>query len=382
MSKKLLYITDTTYRAKSGGGTNGSIHYDIIKSQFKENMYSIFACEKSEVLQDKNAVQGFSCSTAQKIEAVMNGYPPYMTKKVRKAIWEFIENEKIEIIYIENSVSGRLVKDIKRKRKHIDVICFFHDIEKVLMKTWISKANFVRRISLRVMISNERKTVKYADKKIVLNQRDYQLYKRVYQKEPDYMIPISVPTPCKKFQLEKHHKGEKIRLLFVGADYQPNIDAVKWYKEKIAKEVNDIAELTVVGYKMEKYKSLLESENVHIKGTVDDLSEFYRNADIIIAPLFSGGGMKIKTAEALSYGKIFIGTDESLAGYWEDIPDGLRKRLIFKENTADGYIDCLNNMYKKTFDRYNEEVFNWMADCYSLKANMKRYEKIWMDIKE
>lgn len=380
MNKRLLYITDTPYKAKSGGGTNCSIHYDIVKSQFKNNMYSVFACEKSDKLYDENAIQGFTCSSAEKMEAILKGYPPYLTRSVRKTIWDFIDRYQIDIVYIENSVSGNFVKKIKQKKKKIIVVCFFHDIESVLMQTWISKANLMRKISLKTMILNEKETVKYADKKIVLNDRDFNLYKKIYGKEPDYIIPISVPVQDKNLTGEKHVRGKVLNLLFVGADYQPNIDAVKWYIDEIADGVRNKAKLTVVGYKMEKYKSVFEHENVIIKGTVDDLTKFYVDSDIVIAPLFSGGGMKIKTAEALSYGKIFVGTDESLTGYWESVPERLRNKFVFKENTALEYIELFNDMYEKTFDKYNDDIRDWMFNYYSLNANMKRYEKIWLDL--
>ncbi len=37
--------------------------------------------------------------------------------------------------------------------------------------------------------------------------------------------------------------------------------------------------------------------------------------DYIISPIFVGGGMKVKTCEALMYGKNIIGTSESFEGY-------------------------------------------------------------------
>ena len=44
----------------------------------------------------------------------------------------------------------------------------------------------------------------------------------------------------------------------------------------------------------------------------------------MIAPLFDGGGMKSKTVEALSFGKIFVGTEESLFGFWEEMDSDIR----------------------------------------------------------
>ena len=33
---------------------------------------------------------------------------------------------------------------------------------------------------------------------------------------------------------------------------------------------------------------------------------FYQNAELMVMPIFSGSGMKVKTAEALMYGKFLM----------------------------------------------------------------------------
>ena len=39
---------------------------------------------------------------------------------------------------------------------------------------------------------------------------------------------------------------------------------------------------------------------------VDDLAPYYKKAAAVIMPIFMGGGMKVKTAEALMNGKNYI----------------------------------------------------------------------------
>lgn len=45
------------------------------------------------------------------------------------------------------------------------------------------------------------------------------------------------------------------------------------------------------------------------------MAEYIYNADFLIAPIFEGSGMKLKTAEALMYGKTVFGTTEAFEGY-------------------------------------------------------------------
>ncbi len=49
----------------------------------------------------------------------------------------------------------------------------------------------------------------------------------------------------------------------------------------------------------------------------EDIAPFFQGAALYIAPIFSGAGMKVKVAEALSYGLRVIGTSHALIGYEE-----------------------------------------------------------------
>ena len=103
-------------------------------------------------------------------------------------------------------------------------------------------------------------------------------------------------------------------------------------------------------------------------GFVDSLSEYYSYADMVIAPLTDGGGMKIKTAEAISYGKIFLGSSESLYGYWEEIPDSMKDKTVFKCDTAEEYLKAFNKIDGKPTCKKNEELITLYDQLYSENA--------------
>lgn len=57
--------------------------------------------------------------------------------------------------------------------------------------------------------------------------------------------------------------------------------------------------------------------NVSLFGRVDNLDDFYANGDIVINPVYQGTGLKIKTFEALSYGKATIVHPHSMTGIYK-----------------------------------------------------------------
>lgn len=96
-------------------------------------------------------------------------------------------------------------------------------------------------------------------------------------------------------------------VLFVGAAGVPNVDALHWLIDEIwpiaRQNLGSNATLTIAGSVVET----LTPEQCCVPGIrpvgyVDDLRPEYERATIAVAPLRFGGGLKIKTLEALAHG--------------------------------------------------------------------------------
>ncbi|MDO9235368.1 MAG: glycosyltransferase [Aquabacterium sp.] len=82
--------------------------------------------------------------------------------------------------------------------------------------------------------------------------------------------------------------------------------------------------------------------NVHFMGYVDDLTDFYQGCRIIVAPLLSGGGLKIKVAEAMGHGKAIVATPLAVEGM-NLIPDQDVIVASTPEAFADGIVRLMTN---------------------------------------
>ena len=67
---------------------------------------------------------------------------------------------------------------------------------------------------------------------------------------------------------------------------------------------------------------LKDTEGVEIVGFVEDLVDAYRECAFVIAPLFEGGGTKIKVVESLYYGRAAVSTSHASKGYSKIIESG------------------------------------------------------------
>ena len=108
-------------------------------------------------------------------------------------------------------------------------------------------------------------------------------------------------------------------VLFVGGfQHPPNIDAVEYFGNDIWPHFRAAcpeAEALIIGSRMpETLKRWGEERGLKMIGFVDDLTPYYGQCKLAIAPLRYGAGIKGKVNQALSYGVPVIGSRTALEG--------------------------------------------------------------------
>lgn len=396
---KLLYVTDIPLSRKSGSGTVAKMHRHILASLFDEVVTYLIptnlrgmpdlpdpSLSENDYVGSIPALStcGLVVSSSTKIEKVatnLAGYPSYLNKRGRDAIFSALNNVDFDAMYVDNSLSGKLIREVRLKYPRIFSVAFFHDIEAVLMCEQESKASFLRRLTLPTYFRNEAMTVQYSNRTIVLNERDKELYRKVYGKAPGGIAPVCVPF-LDSDTGESHHQGERLQILAVGTDYAPNVEGLRWFIADVIPELKFDFELKIVGSNMERYINEFEtaSPNVKVLGTVDSLLPFYQQADVVIAPISDGGGMKVKTAEAFSYGKRFIGLGEALVGYWEGLPESMRGVDVINAKGAEDFVVGLHHFYESEFQRFDRTVYEWAKQYYSYDAIRQVYANVFTPV--
>jgi glycosyltransferase involved in cell wall biosynthesis len=103
-------------------------------------------------------------------------------------------------------------------------------------------------------------------------------------------------------------------VLFVGTlSYAPNADAVTWFVSRVwhrlARVLHHRVRLVIVGANPPPAIARLDSKRgMEVTGAVADVSAYYRQADLVVAPLRAGGGTRIKMIEAAARGVPVVAT--------------------------------------------------------------------------
>lgn len=376
--KKILYFCNCDLSIKNGHGQSIRVHHKMLDQLFPNRITTIMISDEKKKELNIEYINLPHPSQVEKAIAVLNGYTPDLSLKSIQYILNILDKNDFDSIFIESSMFGNLIRKIKKMNPKIKVIVYFTDIEADLLKQEMRNSKSKRRIVCKRLIENEKLTVAYADKMFVLNKRDAHLFENIYCKKPDAIIPQIISKKITSKKNRMHYASEKLSILFLGGDFWPNVTGIKWFVEQVLPRVTISYELKIVGLNMENYKEELERKSpfVTVIGTVDNLEPFYNEADLFVAPINDGGGMKFKTAEALSYGKTFLGTQESLVGYWEFIPDNIKNNGIYLCSNEQDFAKKIDHLYSLDFEKCRLDIKKFIESLCSYDVNFKIFKQL------
>lgn len=119
-------------------------------------------------------------------------------------------------------------------------------------------------------------------------------------------LHVDEPPPLEEFE-------DPYRLLFIGKmDYQPNTDAALYFCKAILPHIRKVeprAHVYVVGREPpEEIRALHTGTDIFVTGAVPDVAPYFGSAGVVIVPLRSGGGTRVKILEAFAHRKAVVST--------------------------------------------------------------------------
>jgi len=135
-------------------------------------------------------------------------------------------------------------------------------------------------------------------------------------------IPIAtVPNTIAIKPLPQRPPRKRCRtILFVGnLSYAPNAEAIRWFARhawpRLRRRMKAPLRLLIVGASPPASVARLDGRRgIRVTGAVDDVAPYYAAADLVIVPVRSGGGTRIKLIEAAERGVPLVATTFGAAG--------------------------------------------------------------------
>lgn len=278
--------------------------------------------------------------------------------------------KEYDAVWIDRSLFGIIAKQLKENRYPGRILGFFHNVEQMYFDAKLNPKLPFRNIVLNCADINDRYACQYCDKIVTLNQRDDDELASRYGRRANELVPIAFED---KYNLDTYPTEQTASMplcLIVGSYFPANVEGIEWFVKNVLPHVD--IRLRIVGKGMEK----LQNESwmmptIELIPNAPDLKSHFEEADMMVLPIFKGGGMKVKTCESLMYGKNILGTDEAWEGYQID-----KVKAGGLCNSADDFIDRIKEIQKSPIPRFNTYSRQVFVQNYTTEAIRQQFLKL------
>lgn len=295
---------------------------------------------------------------------------------MQKEIERCIKEKAIDLINVDFL---HMCVNLLKIKTTIPIILNEHNIEwKVYQTIASSQRNVLKKIaywvdSFRLEIYEKQISLKIKfDKITFVSEKDmrFAIEHHFYLQEKCKLIPVGSD---KQILSNMENQSKRKNIIFVGKmSYAPNVEAVMWFVNEILPRIQaryGNVRFYIVGKEPLVKVQKLAKENVIVTGMVDNVKQYYEQADLVVLPLKNGGGVKVKLLEAIGYGKMVVSTSVGVEG--TIYADGETITIADEEaDFADKCIDCLAT---------TAEAKKRMSEAYKIYCENYTWEKIGKD---
>ena len=261
----------------------------------------------------------------------------------RAKLRDILKAEEFDIIQLETLYLAPYVDTI-RKFSKARIVMRAHNVEheiweRITQNTGIHPRKWYLKYLTRKLRKYEIEQFSAYDYLVTLTERDLNIFKERGYMNGASAAPIGFdPSRYPNTPLEFRND---LSLCFIGSlDWMPNLEGLNWFLVNCWPAINKRwpqITLHIAGRNTPMSLMKLKLPNVMVHGEVEDAASFISRHQIMIVPLFSGSGMRVKIVEGMVMGKIIITTSLGKEGI-----DGSHKKDFLIADSAQEFIDAID----------------------------------------
>ena len=275
----------------------------------------------------------------------------FFFKEYEELLIQKLQNHIFDIVQLEGVFMATYIPTIRRYSK-AKIVLRSHNVEHQIWERHLAnEKTSLKKIYLSLQNSRlksfEIKAFKHVDAIVTITDEDKKTITSICPDKPTHTCLTGINLDTYKHEVVPKYPNALFH--FASMDWMPNIEAVDWLLKEVWSDVlkqQPEAKLVLAGRGMPERFKKITSKNITIIDDVKDSSEFYKSHDIMLVPLWSGSGLRIKLVEGLAYGKAIITTSIGAEG----IPYSSGKDLLIADSSQEftkAIIALLNNPSQK-----------------------------------
>ncbi|MFK8044430.1 MAG: glycosyltransferase family 4 protein [Crocinitomicaceae bacterium] len=242
----------------------------------------------------------------------------YFSTDFDRELVKVLKEDSFDIIQLESLFMTPYLGTI-RKLSKAKVVLRSHNLEHLI---WERLANVEKKSAKRIYLKHLSGKLKQYEKRVLnevdgiaaISFDDQKRYRSLECSIPLITIPFGIDM--EKYQIQKTNIKSPVSFCHIGSmNWAPNIEGVNWFLDDILPEIkNEEFKVHLAGRDMPSYLMNSKDSKVEIHGVVDHANDFINQHAVMIVPLLSGSGMRIKIIEAMALGKAVITTSVGIEG--------------------------------------------------------------------
>ena len=290
----------------------------------------------------------------------------FISEEFNAKLIEILSKNTFDVIQLETLYLAPYITTIE---KYSDAIISLraHNIEHEIWERIIEHhPNNLRKWYLKHLTKQLKKYEvdqfeKY-DLLIAFTDRDMSKFRKLGYHNGAITSPIGIEL--KQYQ-PLIQKDSPLSITFIGAlDWMPNSEALNWFLNKVWKRIHALHpefELHVAGRNCPDSIKNMILPKVVIHGEVENSNQFINDHPVMVVPLLSGSGMRVKILEGMALGKVIITTSLGLEG----IP-AIHKENIMIADTPEEFIACLEyiQLHPEERTRLGNNAVTFVSERY------------------
>lgn len=244
----------------------------------------------------------------------------FISREFERTLIELLKSQKFDIIQLETLYLAPYLSVI---REHSDAMISMraHNVEHEIWERITSKSGFLpKKWYLKYLTTKLKKfemgALNEYDFLVAISDRDLNKFKQLGYQNGAIASPVGIDL--NQYKLSSAYHNQKVSLFFIGSlDWMPNWDGLNWFLEEVWPEASQISnelEFHIAGRNTPHALNQKANGQLHVHGEVSDAHMFIDSHQIMIVPLFSGSGMRVKILEGMALGKTIITTSLGLEG--------------------------------------------------------------------
>ncbi len=284
---------------------------------------------------------------------------------------EVLSFESFDVVLIEGLFVTPYIKLIRKFFKG-KVVLRAHNVEfKIWERMSMNATNPIKKNYLRLLAKRlktfEVKSYKEMDGICAMTEIDGDDIRTLSKGVPVGVFPSGYQMDDLG-SLQEKENVEKSLFHIASMDWQPNRDAVDWFLDKVWPLViaeNKQAKIYLAGREMPNRYYERKIRGVEVVGEVPVARDFYASKKIMVVPLLSGSGMRVKIIEGMALGKTIVATSIGAEG----INVTPNKNILIADSAVDFSQAILKLLKEEDFcDQVGENAHQLIAKEYNNDA--------------